>query len=294
MVVRLEHMPPIVPAMLDGLLRPRRRGLAEDGALPATTLLVEDARIDAQRLDAYRDICGFPGGGMVPVTYPFVFAFPLQLALLTRPDWPLRPAGLIHMGVVLRQHRPLDPAEPLRVSCTAANGESTQRGLEFELSLAVHDAGGKLAWEGSSLVLSRAARPRVRGSTGAAENAKDDAPAIQPFGTIVAAADTGREYARVAADWNPIHLGWLGARLLGMRGPIAHGMWTLARVLAVIGVDDGAGGIAIDARFRAPLTLPGTCSVQASPAGEPARAFEGRDATSGRLLLSGMVTNPVS
>lgn len=36
--------------------------------------------------------------------------------------------------------------------------------------------------------------------------------------------DTGRAYASVSGDFNPIHLSVLSAKALGMRRSIAHGM----------------------------------------------------------------------
>ena len=48
------------------------------------------------------------------------------------------------------------------------------------------------------------------------------------------AGDTGIRYAKVSGDWNPHHLYPWSARLLGYRSPIAHGLWTLARAVAVV------------------------------------------------------------
>ena len=45
--------------------------------------------------------------------------------------------------------------------------------------------------------------------------------------------DTGLQYAKITGDWNPHHLFKYTAWLLGYKAPIAHGMWTLSRVLAV-------------------------------------------------------------
>lgn len=43
---------------------------------------------------------------------------------------------------------------------------------------------------------------------------------------------TGIRYAKVSGDWNPHHLYPWSARLIGYKMPIAHGMWTLGRVIA--------------------------------------------------------------
>jgi acyl dehydratase len=47
--------------------------------------------------------------------------------------------------------------------------------------------------------------------------------------------DTGRAYAAVSGDFNPIHLSVLSAKALGMRRSIAHGMYLASRALADVG-----------------------------------------------------------
>ena len=47
-------------------------------------------------------------------------------------------------------------------------------------------------------------------------------------------SDIGVRYARLSMDWNPHHLYPWSARLLGYRAPIAHGLWTLAKTIALI------------------------------------------------------------
>lgn len=67
-------------------------------------------------------------------------------------------------------------------------------------------------------------------------------------------------FAEVGGDGNPLHRSLLAARLAGFDGPIVHGMWTAARLHALL-VDEVAGGsarrvTAFSAEFLAPA-LPG-------------------------------------
>ena len=59
---------------------------------------------------------------------------------------------------------------------------------------------------------------------------------------VTVPGNTGVRYARVSGDYNPHHLWWFTARPLGYRLPIAHGMWTFARVLSDVleGIDRDA------------------------------------------------------
>ena len=45
---------------------------------------------------------------------------------------------------------------------------------------------------------------------------------------------TGLRYAAISGDYNPHHLYPWTARVAGYKQPMAHGMWTLAKALAVV------------------------------------------------------------
>jgi acyl dehydratase len=79
--------------------------------------------------------------------------------------------------------------------------------------------------------------------------------------------DTGRRYAAVSGDRNPIHLHSLSARAFGFPSAIAHGMWTYARALAWL---DGRLGDShtSEIEFRAPLRIPGRARLLAAERAE--------------------------
>lgn len=281
----LSAMPGVAPAMLAALLRPRAGVPDDTAALQAETHQVSGLRLDQARNAQYRAACGFPSGSDMPVTWPFVWLFPLQLALLTGPSWPIRPVGLVHLGVDFHLHRPLRHGEALTGRCHLGASGLTPRGLEFEMLLDLDGAGGEPVWRGQSRVLARAPRSRNRSGTREAQSAAAG-PALQPAGRITASPRTAWQYARVSSDWNPIHLGWLGARMFGFRRPVAHGMWSVARALAVLGVGDGAQPSSVEAVFKAPLYLPSQVAVNAGPPDALGRWFELAE-DGGRTLVSG-------
>lgn len=281
----LPTMPGVAPSMVAALLRPRA-GVPDDTAeLQAATLQVGGLRLDQARNAQYRAACGFSPGSDMPVTWPFVWLFPLQLAMLSAPDWPIRPVGLVHLGIDFHLHRPLQAGEEVTGRCRLGASAMTPRGLEFEMLLDLDGTGGEPVWRGQSRVLARGPRNRIR-SGGRESTNGVTVPALQPAGRITASPRTAWQYARVSADWNPIHLGWLGARLFGFRQPVAHGMWSVARALAVLGVGDGAQPASVEAVFKAPLYLPMQVAVNIGPAEALGRWFELAD-DGGRTLVSG-------
>ena len=75
--------------------------------------------------------------------------------------------------------------------------------------------------------------------------------------------DTGRAYAAVSGDFNPIHLSVLSAKALGMRRSIAHGMYLASRALADVGAAKGEA-FRWDVAFEAPVFLPARVALDIS------------------------------
>src|SRR6478752_3607343 len=73
---------------------------------------------------------------------------------------------------------------------------------------------------------------------------------------------TGRSYAVVSGDWNPIHVHALTARPLGFPSAIAHGMYSYPRVLASLGPRLPEAGLTSHVWFRKPVRLPSTVRLR--------------------------------
>ncbi|MCF8126499.1 MAG: hypothetical protein K9J51_09790, partial [Desulfotignum sp.] len=85
---------------------------------------------------------------------------------------------------------------------------------------------------------------------------------LMPRMSIQVPKNTGRRYAQVSGDYNPHHLSDITARLIGFKQAIAHGMWSLARVLA--GLEKAmtlSHPFAVDAAFKLPVFLPATLTL---------------------------------
>lgn len=100
--------------------------------------------------------------------------------------------------------------------------------------------------------------------------------------------DIGRRYAKVAGDYNPIHLSALSARLFGFPSAIAHGMWNQAMALAALRTHLPKAGYRFEVDFHKPVRLPAEVVLSASPA-EPSGTLrlEGKEQ---RLHMSGRWT----
>jgi acyl dehydratase len=227
------------------------------------TALGRDVSVDRDHLAEYAHVCGFPVADALPVTYPHVLAFPLQVELMARRSFPLPLPGLVHVRNRITAHRVIDAAEPLTVRVHAQALRAHPKGAQVDL-VAEIEAAGEVVWEGRSTYLARGATA----PEGAPEPA--DPPGIEDGASAATwrvAADTGRRYARVSGDVNPIHLHPWAAKAFGFPRAIAHGMWTAARAVAAL---QGRlpGALTYDVAFGKPLLLPSTVELRTGADGD--------------------------
>jgi acyl dehydratase len=208
---------------------------------------------------AYARVCGFPAADPLPLPYPGVLARGLQLAVMTAPAFPLRLAGVVHVRQQITRRRHLRAAEALAGRCWVEGHRVRRSGGEFDLHTVV-TAGGEEVWSAVTTILSRA----IPGD--GVERPRPPEPVWRVARSVRwrLPADQGRRYAAVSRDYNPIHLSPWTARPFGFARPIAHGWWVLARALAELDTDVPEACV-VDARFVAPVSLPGTVTFEAGP-----------------------------
>lgn len=269
-------------AVVGGALRGMLRGKGGEAVLPQRALQREVV-LEAEAVGAYARLCGFAPEQGVPITWPHILAFPLQMRLMLGADFPYPAVGLVHLHNRIRQQARLSIGDRLTLTARPGRFLAHDKGQAFTLeTTAVRD--GATVWEGNSLYL----RLGRRGQGDPAPVLTGD-EADRLVETWTLPADLGRRYARVSGDANPIHTSALGARLFGFRRAIVHGMWTKARAVAALSPQIPLGAAEVEVAFRAPLFLPGQVGLYAGPAGD-IRDFEVRDAAGARAHLRGRLT----
>lgn len=285
--------PPLLPSYARALIRGRKtQGTPSHSPLPDADPLLLDLRPDHERVRAYEQVCGFATTGHLPPTYPHVLAFPAAMHLMTRKVFPLPLLGLVHISNRISVRRPIDTTEPLTLLVHAADLRPHPSGLAFDLVAQANDQSGEIVWESTRTYLHRdLATPRRPERQTEHAPSTPLSPATGPYpphphGSITAEwyipPNTGRRYAAVSGDRNPIHLHPWTARLFGFRRAIAHGMWTMARVLATL-EPVLPPAYTIDVTFRAPVYLPSTVRLRTVSC---ANTGTGRDTDDIRLTLT--------
>jgi acyl dehydratase len=249
--------------------------------LPALSTEINHLRIRETDLRAYRTLCGFSNDAVLPATYLHMLSFPLSLNLLIQQDFPMKAMGQVHLRNQISVLDEFDLRAPIRMKATIGSSELTSRGVEWDIDVtAVVD--NQLVWSSTSTYLNRC-------KTGVhAVRQKDVIPQGNPQDWTVE-ADIGRRYARVSADYNPIHLSDITARLFGFKQAIAHGMWSKARCLAALEEKLPNSGYSVDVAFHRPLFLPAEVAFN-SCVNHQGESFSLHNKNSGVLHLLGQIS----
>lgn len=234
-----------------GAVGPRGRSLPDASAERA------GVAVDRARLAEYARVCGFAVDDALPMTYPHLLAFELQVELMASRSFPIALLGLVHIRNTITAHRRIGVDEPLDLRVHAERFVAHPKGAQVDFVTRV-SAGGEDVWDGRSTYLARGATaPSAEAPP--AEDGRADVPGVPVEGPPTARwwvdAGVGRRYAHVSGDVNPIHMHPLTARAFGFPRAIAHGMWTAAHALASL---QGrlSEALTYDVAFAKPLLLP--------------------------------------
>ncbi|MFN2361201.1 MAG: MaoC/PaaZ C-terminal domain-containing protein [Marinobacter sp.] len=256
-VIYRNH-PPGLWSLYSKVLLPKEKSSGNDIHIPTLSARLIGVSTANENLKRYHKVCGFGTQTTVPITWPHILAFPLHLKLLTEKAFPLPLLGLVHLRNHITQHRPIGAGETLDIVVRLEGQNHTSKGLEFDLVTEAW-AGGRLVWEETSTNLFRQPDKNNSKSGGKAP----ELPHYPETAEISAPESIGRQYAGVSGDRNPIHLHALAAKAFGFPRAIAHGMWSKARVLALLEQQSGwrQDAVSVSCQFKKPLFLPGTAQL---------------------------------
>ncbi|MFM2153499.1 MAG: hypothetical protein RL199_1934 [Pseudomonadota bacterium] len=254
-----DRLPSLLSQYGRAVLRLRRPGLSPE--LPRLSARVADVVTPAERLSAYRVVCGLPAGPCLPPTWPQVLAAPLHAAILAHEQFPFAALGLVHTASRIEQSRPVEADAPLSLHAAVEQLRPARQGFEFDL---VTDAevGGERVWSSVTTILARTLPKAPKEEKRRDSSPPGEGPRAVRSVVWQVPADQGRRYAAVSGDYNPIHLSRPSAMAFGFPRAVAHGMWTLARAVAELDVPV-VDALAIDAQFRRPVLLPSALLFQA-------------------------------
>jgi len=231
--------------------------LADDINLSRARMVLNNLTLDTEKIQKYKRVCGFTNpGNTIPISYFQTLFIGLLGKFVTTPYFPINPMGLIHIGQSFEQKRPITTDETLVLSCSLHGVTKTQKGITSQFLLEVI-SDKKTIWKGISSFFTRSKIKRSKKKI-----SKEKETFLTILETIFVPRDMGRQYAGVSNDYNPHHLHWLTARIFGFKQPIAHGMWSLARVIASLESDcESQYPRGVNAEFKLPIFMPATITL---------------------------------
>jgi len=294
--VILAEMPSLSKLYVNAAAQAARRRLlgAHDAAvLPTDSHEVRGVTIGVENLTAYQHLIGETASDVLPAGFIHAIAFPLAMSVMNRDDFPLPLLGMIHLRNSVEQRSPIEFTDALDMTARVENLRGHRAGTQVDVIAEVRRAGSPdVHWRGISTYLAKGVfLPGIDKPTAAPP--KSDFTAPDPTALWHLGVDTGRAYAAVSGDFNPIHLSVLSAKALGMRRSIAHGMYLAARALADVGPARG-DSFTWDVEFEAPVFLPSRVALEIATDQSGSGAwkhstFVAWNPGSGRRHFSGMV-----
>ncbi|WP_425861259.1 MaoC/PaaZ C-terminal domain-containing protein [Arthrobacter sp. TWP1-1] len=230
-------------------------------ALPSRAVEVRGVRADLAKVTEFAHLMGEPARDVLPSGYLHALSFPVAMSVMVQDDFPLPLLGMIHLSNQVEHFAPVLFTDELIIRAWARDLAGHKSGTQVQIVAEIHNADGtELLWRGVSSYLAKGVYlPGLDKPT--APVARVDFVPPTPTAQWKLGVDTGRAYAAVSGDFNPIHLSVLSAKALGMRRSIAHGMYAASRVLATV-PQSKPDAFTWDISFDSPVFLPATVSLE--------------------------------
>ncbi|MHA7304146.1 MaoC/PaaZ C-terminal domain-containing protein [Arthrobacter sp. TMN-49] len=230
-------------------------------SLPARAVEVRGVHADLAKLTEFAHLMGEPARDILPSGYLHALVFPAAMSVMVQEDFPLPLLGMIHLRNQVQHFAPVLFTDELSVRAWARDLSGHRVGTQVQIVAEVHSGDGTaLLWRGVSTYLAKGVFLPGLDKPSPAEPRVEFVPPV-PTAQWQLGVDTGRAYAAVSGDFNPIHLSVLSAKALGLRRSIAHGMYAAARVLATV-PQAKPNAFSWDISFDSPVFLPATVSLE--------------------------------
>jgi hypothetical protein len=258
-------------------------GLRKAGRFPLLRATWRRHRVDPRHLGGFLRLTGLRGEKDLPLIYPLVVGFPLQMAILTHPAFPVPIWGALQIRNHVLQHRPISAEAVLDLETRVAGQRILDKGAEVDLHTTIGSR-DDLVWETLNTFY-------YRGRFGEAGTASPRARSPESGDALVAQwimpAGTGWRFAGLTGDYNGIHWVRWYARLFGFRRDFHHPQLALGQCLAHLAPYDPALPQRLDAWLKGPVYYESSVRLCATmephdatfslvPEGEPRPAIVGR------------------
>ncbi|MCK9380571.1 MAG: hypothetical protein M0P95_05825 [Sulfuritalea sp.] len=230
--IRLDYRAqPSLLAFVSQVWRPSR-GFSDDGRLPDIQARWSGQRASPRQLADYVGLSGLPAGEQLSILYPHTVSFPMLMAVLSHPAFPLPIWRVLQVRNRLTLHEAIAPDAVLDFTVRTGARRLLEKGAEMDLHVSA-ETGGRKVWEALNTFY---ARGRF-GAAGAADAAAPSSPAVAGEARTdwKMPAHGCWRYGRLSGDINPLHMNNWYARRLGYAGAFAHPQRVIGQCLGHLG-----------------------------------------------------------
>jgi hypothetical protein len=198
-------------ALYPGFLR-RGRGF------PTLRARWRGLRPDSKRLGHFLRLTGLDAEDGLPVLYPQVLTFPLQMVLLTHPACPQPIWKVLQVRNHLLRHRPVPVDAVLDAEAALVAQRIVERGLEIDLHVVVRSRDERV-WEGMTSYRYRGRHGPAGPDSPLATAAIGETRDVSRWRTGSAG---GLHFSGLSGDYNGIHYWSPYSRLFGFKAALHH------------------------------------------------------------------------
>src|SRR5262245_39458422 len=215
-LIEFNSRPSAISFMLNALRtsQGRRQALR----VPPITARWRNLRVDRNQLDDFLRLTGLCADAALPMIYPHVFGFRLQMVVLSHPTFPIPIWSALQIRNEFVQHCPISADACMKLETHVADQRVLQNGYEVDLHTVVRVAGRRV-WDSLNTFY-------YRGRFGEPESPSPHSPAPEKPTTTIAqwhlASGVGWRVARMTGDYNGIHRWNWYARLFGFKSAFFH------------------------------------------------------------------------
>lgn len=262
--VRVLRSPPDAWLFMTRALLPKPHRLA----LPELTLRLEPAPARPADLQAYGELTSQHAGPVLPLTWPQVWGFRLQMALLTDRLFPLPIWSALQVRNRLLQHERLVANEPYAIAVRPRALRRLDKGMEVDLHCALQDRDRHLVWESLSTFY-------WRGRTSAQLDDVSPSAASPVLDATAAVAaqwpsgqGSGWRFGALTGDYNGLHWSDRYARAFGFLRAFHHPTRVVGQCLAQLSIDGEAARQQLDVWIKGPVFYRSELALRRQRAGD--------------------------
>jgi acyl dehydratase len=264
--VEFDHRPSALAFMLKAL-RPSR-GLRAGAGFPPIVARWRQHRVDRSQFLDFLRLTGLSADASLPMIYPHVFGFRLQMVVLTHPTFPLPIWGALQIRNHLQQHRPIRLDAVMDFETRVVGQRILEKGAEVDLHTTV-SVGTKRMWEGVNTFYYRGRFGRPEAPSPLGNAPPIPAPVVAEWRLP---AGVGWRFARMTGDYNGIHRWHWYARLLGFQRAFFHPQMIAGQCMSRLSAPDPTRPQRLDLWLKGPVYLNSDVSLRAASA-EKATVF---------------------